>query len=383
MRVGIVSESFLPHVNGVTNSVLRMLEHFRFRQIDAVVLAPGSPTHMPPKEYAGARVHVLPSLPAPGYRQVRLCLPPERRMNEVLSGESVDVVHLASPFLTGPPALRAARRLEVPVVASYQTDLAAFVTRYGLAALSGTVWRRIRTIHGAADLTLAPSRAAVGQLTEQGVDRVALLPRGVDVERFHPRHRSRLLRRQLAPRGEALVGYVGRLAPEKCVEDLRILRDMPGVRLVIIGEGPRSARLRRLLPDAAFLGFLQGSELGRAVASLDVAVHPGPHETFCQSLQEVLASGVPAVAVGAGGPLDLVDSSRNGWIYPPGDLATMRSHVADLVGDPAKSRAMGQRARAGVEQRTWARVGDELIAHYRTLISASVPDCDPMSREAA
>lgn len=383
MRVGVVSESFLPHVNGVTNSVLRMLEHFQRRGIEAVVLAPGTASDAPPREYAGAPIHALASLPAPGYRQVRLCLPPERRMSAVLAESDVDVVHLASPFLTGPPALRAARRLGLPVVASYQTDLAAFVTRYGLTALSGAVWHRIRAIHHTADLTLAPSRSAVSQLTDRGVPRVALLPRGVDVERFHPRHRSRLLRRRLAPQGETLVGFLGRLAPEKCVEDLRVLHDMPGIRLVIIGDGPRREKLRRLLPDAAFLGFLQGEDLGRAVATLDVAVHPGPHETFCQSLQEILASGVPAVAVGAGGPLDLVDPSRNGWIYAPGDLHAMRSQVADLVGDPAKARAMGRCARASVEQRTWARVGDELVDHYRALIDVESSQTHLVTREAA
>ena len=158
---------------------------------------------------------------------------------------------------------------------------------------------------------------------------------------------------------------------------------MPGVRLVIIGDGPRQRRLREILPDAVFLGFLQGEELGRAVATLDVAVHPGPHETFCQSLQEVLASGVPAVAVAAGGPLDLVDPSRNGWLYPPGDLGAMRSHVADLVGDPSKARAMGRRARAGVEHRTWAYVGDELVAHYRNLIDTQSVESRVTTQEAA
>jgi phosphatidylinositol alpha 1,6-mannosyltransferase len=164
-----------------------------------------------------------------------------------------------------------------------------------------------------------------------------------------------------------VVGYVGRLAPEKCIDDLRVLHNTPGIRLVIVGDGPERARLERLLPGAAFIGFLQGQDLSRAVATFDIGVHTGPHETFCQSLQEVLASGVPAVAVGAGGPLDLVESSRNGWLYAPGDLDELRERVIDLAGDVAKCRAMGRRAREGVETRTWESVGDQLIAHYRRL----------------
>lgn len=383
MRVGIVAESFLPHVNGVTNSVLRILEHFQSRGLDAVVLAPGSGTHGPPPEYAGAPVRQFLSLPAPGYPQVRLALTRGSAMAGMLAEHRVDVVHLASPFLTGPPALRAARLLGLPVVAVYQTDLAAFVKRYALSMLSPAVWRRIRSIHAAADLTLAPSRSAVRQLADQRIPRVALWPRGVDSQRFHPRRRSRLLHRQLAPDGEALIGYVGRLAPEKCLGDLRVLRDIPGSRLVIIGDGPERARLKRLLPEATFLGLLRGDELARAVATLDVGIHPGPHETFCQSLQEVLACGVPAVAVGAGGPLDLVDPSRNGWLYPPGQLDEMRGHVADLVGDPAKARAMGRSARAGVEGRTWQRVGDQLIEHYRVVVGEEAKGIPSTLGEAA
>lgn len=367
MRVGVVTESFLPHVNGVTNSVLRILEHFRLRGFDAVVLASGSATHRPPQEYADAPIRVMPSLPVPRYPQVRISLARRGAVASVLAEHDVDVVHLASPFITGPPAQRAAAQLDVPVVAVYQTDLAAFVTRYGMRSLSAAVWRRMRVIHSAAHLTLAPSRSAIRQLLEQGIPRVSLWSRGVDAELFHPRWRSRVLRHQLAPHGEVLVGYMGRLAPEKCLDDLRVLQGIPGTRLVMIGDGPDRGRLQRLLPDATFLGLLQGQDLARAVATLDVAVHPGPHETFCQSLQEVLASGVPAVAVGAGGPLDLIDASRNGWLYAPGDLEDLRARVVDLVGDPAKARAMGRRAREGVEDRTWQRVGDELIDHYRSV----------------
>ncbi|MFZ4510480.1 MAG: glycosyltransferase family 4 protein [Candidatus Nanopelagicales bacterium] len=367
MRVGIVAESFLPHVNGVSNSVLRILEHLQQRHHQGVVLAPASRSAPPPQSYAGSPIHAMASLPTPRYRQVRVSLATTRHITSLLAEHDVDVVHLASPFFTGLPAVRAASLFDVPVVASYQTDLAAFVTRYGFAPLAAPIWQRLRAIHSAAQLNLVPSRASMEQLRRQGIPHVRLLPRGVDAERFNPRHRCAALRQQWAPGGETVVGYVGRLAPEKCIDDLRVLHNTPGIRLVIVGDGPERARLERLLPGAAFLGFLQGQDLSRAVATFDIGVHTGPHETFCQSLQEVLASGVPAVAVGAGGPLDLVESSRNGWLYAPGDLDELRKRVIDLAGDVAKCRAMGRRAREGVETRTWESVGDQLIAHYRRL----------------
>lgn len=160
------------------------------------------------------------------------------------------------------------------------------------------------------------------------------------------------------------MGFVGRLAAEKQVEDLAVLSDLPGVRLIVIGDGPERERLSRRLSGAHFTGLLPGPELSRAVASLDVVVHPGPYETFCQSTQEAMASGVPVVAVGAGGLLDLVDSSRTGWLYPPGNLRAMRTHVADLAGAEAKRQAMGTAAHDAVRARTWPVVRDRLLGHY-------------------
>jgi len=141
--------------------------------------------------------------------------------------------------------------------------------------------------------------------------------RGVDTRRFTPSKRDAELRARLAPRGELLVGYVGRLAPEKQLERLAALAGLPGTRLVVVGSGPAEKGLRTLLPGAAFLGFRDGDDLARTYASLDVFVHTGPSETFCQAVQEALASGLPVVAPDAGGPRDLVLPGRTGFLVPP------------------------------------------------------------------
>jgi len=281
----------------------------------------------------------------PGYPQVRLPVVGTGRLVRELTEFGADVIHLASPFLLGGPAVRAAAHLELPVVAVYQTDVAGFALRYGLSAASSAAWRHIRSIHERADLTLAPTPTVARDLELHGIPRVRVWPRGVDTAAFSPAHRNDRTRARLAPGGEVLVGFVGRLAPEKQVDDLAVIKDLPGVRLVIIGEGP-------------------GEDLSRAVASLDVLVHPGPHETFCQAAQEAMASGVPVVAVAAGGLIDLVDSSRTGWLYPKGDLAALRSRVCDLTGDARKRQAMGAAARESVRARTWPQVCSSLMDHY-------------------
>jgi phosphatidylinositol alpha 1,6-mannosyltransferase len=364
MRVAIVTESFLPDVNGVANCVARVAEHLATRGHHVLVVAPQPASGLP--RVAGRfpySVVRLPSLPLPGYPQVRLALP-GRRLQAALREHTPDVVHLASPFVLGARAGAIANRHGFASVAVYQTDIPGYTAAYGIASAEAAAWRRIRAIHDRAGRTLAPSTASATALQDHGVRRVWLWRRGVDTTRFDPAQRSRALRQALAPDGATLVGYVGRLAAEKRVELLAATAKLPGIRLVVVGDGPHRTAVQRALPGAVFLGARHGAQLARIYASLDVFVHTGPYETFGQTIQEALASGVPVVAPAAGGPMDLVQPGRTGTLVPPHDPHAIATAVAELAGDPARRFAYGQAARSQVAGRTWAAVGDELIDHY-------------------
>jgi phosphatidylinositol alpha 1,6-mannosyltransferase len=293
---------------------------------------------------------------------VRVALP-SRRLAAAIAAHRADLVHLASPFVLGVRGMTAANRFGLPTVTVYQTDLAGYARTY-VGAGEGAAWRRLRAVHGAADRTLAPSTAAAQDLKAHGIGRIHLWRRGVDTARFRPGLRDEALRRALAPGGELLVGYIGRLAPEKRVELLSGVCGLPGVRVVVVGDGPSGPGLRTALPGAVFLGRRTGTDLARIFASLDVFAHTGPYETFCQTVQEAMASGVPVVAPAVGGPLDLVDHRRTGLLVPPDDVTALREAVASLAAAPALRAAYGRAGRAAVEGRTWEAVGDELLGHY-------------------
>ncbi|GGW89292.1 GDP-mannose-dependent alpha-mannosyltransferase [Streptomyces chryseus] len=400
LRVVIVTESFPPDVNGVAHCALQTARHLAARGHEPLVIAPaaagaapsasgsasasGSGPAAPAGSWAGTwsgswsgagcasdsglpyPVVRVPSLPLPGYPQVRVALP-SRRVAAALTAHRADIVHLAGPFVLGARGMAAAARLGIPAVAVYQTDLAGYARTY-VGAGEGTAWRRLRAVHSAADRTLAPSTAALRDLEEHGVPRVRLWARGVDTERFRPSLRDDALRRALAPGGELLVGYVGRLAPEKQVELLAGVCGLPGVRVVVVGDGPSEPSLRAALPGAVFLGRRTGDELARIFASLDAFAHTGPYETFCQTVQEAMASGVPVIAPAAGGPLDLVRHGNTGLLVEPRDPAAVRAAVSALAGDAGLRAAYGRAGRAAVETRTWAAVGDELIGHYADVL---------------
>jgi phosphatidylinositol alpha 1,6-mannosyltransferase len=381
VRIAIVAESFLPLMNGVTHSILRVLEHLEDRGDDVLVIAPSTDGEAP-ERVGGARIHWLPAVPLAGYANVRVAMGGVYRVKRILADYAPDVVHLASPFVLGWRAAQAARQLGIPTVAIYQTEVPSYAARYGVPFLENWAWNRVENIHLLATRTLVPSTFALNQLRGRGIPRVQLWRRGVDTARFSPEKRDDGWRAAVAPGGR-IIGYVGRLAVEKQVEDLAALARVPHTKLVIVGDGPQRAALEEALPAAVFTGFLEGEELARAVASFDLFVHPGGFETFCQTIQEAMASGVPVVATGRGGPLDLVENSRTGWLYEPGDLSGMRARVLDLMGDDAKRRAFAAAAHASVQDRTWPALCSELVGHYHSVISLGTGSADQQALERA
>ncbi|GAB7048113.1 glycosyltransferase family 4 protein [Catenuloplanes indicus] len=369
MRIAIITESFLPDVNGVAHSVVRVAEHLVSRGHEPLVIAPNPAMTtrrvLPATDYPVVRVASFPML---GYKDFRLGLPVPR-IAEALDAHRPDVVHLASPFFLGGRGSVLAAQRGLPTVAVYQTDVAAYARLYKLGWGEATAWKWIRQIHNTADRTLAPSTASAEALIAHGVSRVWLWRRGVDVERFRPDHRSEAVRRALAPNGELIVGYVGRLAVEKRVDLLARTSRLPGVKVVIVGDGPARKELEKAVPDALFLGARHGEQLARLYASMDVFAHTGPHETFGQTVQEAMASGLPVVAPAVGGPVDLVRPGVTGELVPPEDAAALADAVAGLVADDERRVEFGRAARATVARRSWAAVGDELLGHYAAVVA--------------
>ena len=367
MRVAIVAESFLPNVNGVSNSVLRVLEHLRRTGHEAIVIAPDNPRGEARADriHDGIRVHRVPSRMFPKVTSLPLGVP-RPRMVGVLRGFDPHVVHLASPALLGYGGLHAARYLGVPTVAVFQTDVAGFAASYGMGVASRAAWAWTRHLHSRADRTLAPSTAAIEDLAAHRIPRVHHWARGVDITGFAPSARDSALRRHWSPAGRPIVGFVGRLAPEKHVERLAVLARRDDVQVVIVGDGVDRAKLQSRLPTAIFTGALYGAELAAAYASMDVFVHPGEHETFCQAVQEAMASGLPVIAPDAGGPRDLVAPYRTGLLLPVREFEARLSQSVDHLLD--ERARYGVAARRSVLGRTWSAICDQLLGHYEAVV---------------
>ena len=367
MRVAIVTESFLPQINGVTNSVLRILESLGAGGHEALVIAPES--EGTPKEYAGHKVKTIPALPIQSVIPIGLPIGlPNRRLEHLIDGFSPDVIHLASPMLLGMHGAKVAKKLDIPTLSVYQTDMAGFASHYGFDIAHSSLRKLVGKIHSQTDRTLAPSRSACLELKSQGVPEVYLWQRGVNNELFHPNKRSESLRKYWDPTGKkTIIGFVGRLAKEKRISDLKYLDRDPNNLLIITGDGPASEKLKKELPNAIFMGHKNGDDLAEIYASLDLFIHPGPNETFCQAVQEALSSGTPCIVPTTGGPADLVSHGKTGYvinIHRPDDLESTVMHFK-LRNDRAN---MALQARQSVLSRTWSTINAQLINHYEEIL---------------
>ncbi len=368
MRIGIVTESFLPQVNGVTNSVLRVLEHLESEGHQAMVIAPESEGGI--HEYRGFKVKRVPAIPLQSLLPVGMPFGlPTTRLEYLLDGFAPDVLHLASPLILGGYAAKVAKKLSIPTVSIYQTDIAGFASHYGLTAAHSSLRKLVGKIHASTDRTLAPSSSAVEELNSLGVNGVHLWRRGVNNILFNPSARSEELRDSWGAPRILIIGYVGSLANEKRITDLKVLDNNPRIQLIIVGEGPARAKLERQLPHAIFTGFQSGANLATHYASLDLFIHPGPNETFCQAVQEALASGVPCIVPTTGGPADLVAAEETGYILHTNRPESLSAAVSHFMHRPDKAK-MKIAARASVTARTWADVNAQLINHYSEVITS-------------
>ena len=363
MRVAIVTESFLPQVNGVTNSVVRVLETLKQHEYEAIVIAPTSVS----EKHLGFNVFTANSI---SLLQFPVAIPGPS-ISRTLEDFGPDVIHVAAPFLLGAQAIGWGQRNNVPTVAIYQTDVAGYLERYNLAFAKPAMEKVLFTVHQNATLNLAPTPIGAQYLKSLGLGGVRVWGRGVDLDLFNPRRAedkgSREFRQRYAPGGEKLVGFVGRLAAEKQVGRMAELFDLDGVRFVVIGDGPEREKLETSFRGhpVSFTGALSGLELAEAYAALDVFVHFGTEETFGQTIQEAQASGLAVIAPNAGGPSQLIDSGQNGILVNPAVPGAYRSALRGLLGNSKQLNQISKLAVDTVQGRSWSSNNAKLLGYYQ------------------
>lgn len=379
MRIALVSETFLPKVDGIVKVACLLLDHLSARGVEAMVIAPRYGEN---QRYKHAPIRSLPSIAVPLYPEARLGFATAGLFRDIAAFQP-DIAHLFHPVMTGIPTMAMLKWLGVPTVISFHLDYARLASQFQAGGMRLDIARPIidrltQRVFNWADLRLAPSQLVQRQMQALGIRDVGLWRRGVDAEAFHPRFRSSAMRAEMSQGcpDDTLLVYVGRLSDEKQLEHIRpALQRLPNTRLALVGDGPARQRLERSFAGlpVSFMGYLRGERLASAYASADIFVFPSRLETFGLVVVEAMAAGLPVVAARVGGVTEVLREGISGYTFASGDTAGLLRGVHAIAKDRETMRAMGQQARAYAETQSWEAIMDELIAEYESLIGDKRP----------
>lgn len=349
-RFELVTETYPPDVNGVALTVQALETGLRRLGHDVGLVRPQRDED---SGRADPDLLLVEGAPIPRYPGLRFGLPAGRRLAARWMAQRPDAVYIATEGPLGWSALRACRRLGIPVATGFHTRFDDYVGRYGAAFLSPWVFSWLRRFHNRADATLVPTRELQDALGQQGFRRVLRLGRAVDTRAFHPGFRDETLRASWGARdGVPVVIHVGRIAPEKnlplVVRCFRALqRHHPEARLVWVGDGPARAELQAAHPDFIFAGIRRGDELARRFASADLFCFPSLSETFGNVTLEAMASGIATVAFDYGAAREHLCNGAHGATAAFGDESGFeRAFLATALGSGLPQ--MGLAARQAV-----------------------------------
>lgn len=372
MRVCLVTETFPPEVNGVARTLAHLVDGLARRGNEVEVVRPRQGVEDRPRTGAGVTEVPLPGAPLPRYDGLRFGLPAGRRLLARWRRRRPDVLHVATEGPLGLSALRAARRLAVPVASSFHTNFHLYGRHYGYGTLRRLALAYLRAFHNRTACTLVPSESARAALAAAGFRNLGILARGVDGELFDPARRDEALRRAWgAGPADPVVAHVGRLAGEKNLPlavraFVAVRRSVPSARLVLVGDGPARPALERAHPDLVFCGMRRGEELAAHYASADLLLFPSLTETFGNVVTEAMASGLAVVAFGYAAAGLHVEDGVNGVTVPCGDEEGFVAAAVRLAGDPPLAQRLGKAARRTAEGITW----EEVVAGYERRLLA-------------
>ena len=374
LRIALFSGNYNMTVDGANRALNRLVEYLQRHGATVRAYSPTSDT--PAFEPQGTLVP-LPSIAIPMRPEYRFPTGLSRRIKADLEAFDPHVVHLASPDLASRAATRWAVARGTPVIASVHTRFETYWSYYKLGLLEKPSEAWIRQLYRKCDALVTPSAGMVEVLRAQHMnDDISLWERGVDREVFSPERRDLAWRRSHGIADEAVaIGFLGRLVMEKgldvfadTIAELRRRGAEPAV--LVIGDGPARGWFAERLPDAAFVGFQGGADLGRAVASMDVLFNPSVTETFGNVTLEAMACGVPVVAAKATGSTSLIEDGVNGILVPPGDIAGFADALGAYLADPALRAAHGSAGAAKSRAYSWDAINQTMAETYQRLVAA-------------
>jgi glycosyltransferase involved in cell wall biosynthesis len=370
MRIAMFTETFLPGTDGIVTRLCATLRHLEAEGHEVLLFAPSGA----PERYASARVIGVPAFRFFLYPEKRFAMPWFGFGREIKEFRP-DLIHTVNPAFVGLSAIYYAKRYQIPLVASYHTNVPAYARHYHLNFLGPALWWYFRTLHNRAQINLCTSRATMRELEAQRFENVGLWERGVDVELYRSAKCTEDMRRRLGGTvgpNERILLYVGRLATEKGIERLRPALDaLPNVHLAIVGDGPHRESLERTFAgsNTVFTGYMHGETLAEAYASADGFVFPSTTETLGLVLFEAMASGLPVMAANSAPTREVLENGKFGFIFDSEDSESVVQTVHELFSNETRRQEILRQVDGLIENLDWSGPSKQLVGHYERLLS--------------
>jgi glycosyltransferase involved in cell wall biosynthesis len=373
-RIAYVTETYPPDINGVAMTVAKTVETLRARGHELQLIRPRNVSDPAGRGPDPLQEFLVRGAPIPMYKQLKLGLPAKRALIQLWSRRRPDLVHIATEGPLGWSALQAARKLKLPVCTDFRTNFHAYSQYYGLGWLKGAIFSYMKKFHNQAQCTMVPTQETFDQLQSLGFERLKVVARGVDTDRYSPERRSDALRARWGASNDTLVLLsVGRLAAEKnldlVLESYRQIRDrIADCKLVFVGDGPYRTTLEAQCPEAIFTGFRTGNDLAEHYASADLFLFPSLTETFGNVTLEAMSSGLPTVAFEHAAAKELIIPSLQGALASPHDTRQFVVSALDVACDTARHQQMKTHARMRAMEMGWPAIMEKLEGVYQGLV---------------
>ena len=376
MRVAIVSETFLPATDGIVTRLLYAIDALVLQGHEVLVICPEMGEEV---EIENVKIIKTPSKTFSFYPSRPWGLPSSKVTKALIDFEP-DIIHAVAPTSLCLPAVRHARKNNIPLLTSYHTHLPKYMDHYWyFKPFRPTLWAYLRKMHNISPICLVTSNSMKHELSEQGIKNIEVLPRGLDQEGRNPKFRSETMRKRLTD-GEVdkkLLVYIGRLAREKDINTLLpLVKAHPEYRYAIVGDGPEREELEKLFAGTptVFTGFLHGEEVSQAFASGDVFLFPSRSETLGLVILEAMSSGVPIVAAASDPIEEQIDNKFNGLLYDgdsykeelsaaPSNTALIEA-VENLLENDSLYECIRKNALETAASQSWENASQALIDYY-------------------
>ncbi|MGE0679471.1 MAG: glycosyltransferase family 4 protein [Candidatus Binatia bacterium] len=386
-----VTETYLPEVNGVALTLAHLVKGLRAQGHEVSLVHPYRRTSERLGGGCDTQVTFVRGLPLPGYKGLQFGLPASGLLRRSWTQHRPDVVYVATEGPLGWSAVRAARRLGIPIFSGFHTNFHSYSRYYRASWSQNAIFRYLRRFHNRTTGTLVPNVDLRDRLQAFGFNNVSVLGRGVDSQLFTPERRCAALRRQWgAADNDLVVLYVGRVAPEKnlglALEAYRTMqRCSDSVKCVVVGEGPLSVALQKEQTDLIFCGVHTGAQLAKHYASADAFLFPSETETFGNVTLEAMASGLVVVAYDYAAAKMHITHGETGMLAPYGDAKAFVDLAAKLAREPQSFHKIRQQAREYVISIDWRRIVESFAALLTGVYGQSrvAPDTSRICRSVA